>query len=208
MWRHSENKLLRFRLGQQTAGLLYSRLCRKQTEVCSQLCVLWVTVFITYYTYYCISLIISYWKKFKCQTQSSSTTKDRWAGFFWSTQIHTRNFDPVSQKPFLHSVSVLTPEWWFANCPLMVIHTERSISAIPPWKFTQKAGTAAPKEAWQYTSCWWRQCFPGVPPVNLNPWTVYNHMDAVIICSDWDPDPPNILESDKVTLFALNCIIT
>ena len=26
--------------------------------------------------------------------------------------------------------------------------------------------------------------FPWCPPVSLNPWTVYNHMDAVIMCSD------------------------
>ena len=45
---------------------------------------------------------------------------------------------------------------------------------------------------------------PGVPLVNLNPWTVYNHMDAVIMCSDWDPDPPNILESDGFKFFELN----
>ena len=40
-------------------------------------------------------------------------------------------------------------------------------------------------------------CFRGVsqvsPPVNLNPRIVYNHMDAVIMCSDRDPDPPAIL---------------
>ena len=36
------------------------------------------------------------------------------------------------------------------------------------------------------------------PPVNLNmyPLTVYNHMNAVIMCCDWDPDPPCILESN------------
>ena len=51
------------------------------------------------------------------------------------------------------------------------------------------------------------RCFPSVPPVNPNPWTVYNHMDAIIMCSDRDPDPPNILESDKVTFFTLNYII-
>ena len=39
-------------------------------------------------------------------------------------------------------------------------------------------------------------CFQGVSPVNLNPRIVYNHMDAVIMCSDWDPEPQNILESD------------
>ena len=34
------------------------------------------------------------------------------------------------------------------------------------------------------------------PPVNLNMYllTVYNHLDDVVMCSDWDPDPPNILE--------------
>ena len=50
--------------------------------------------------------------------------------------------------------------------------------------------------------------FPPVSPVSLNPQTVYYHMDAVIMCSDWDTDPPNILESDKVAFFALHYIIT
>ena len=36
------------------------------------------------------------------------------------------------------------------------------------------------------------------------PWTVYNHMDAVIMYHGWDPDPPNILECVKVTFFALD----
>ena len=47
------------------------------------------------------------------------------------------------------------------------------------------------------------------PPVYLNkyPLTVYNHMDAIILCFDLDPDPTCILESDKVTFSALNYII-
>ena len=52
--------------------------------------------------------------------------------------------------------------------------------------------------------CVFSRCFPGVSPVNLNPRIVYNHMDAVLMCHDWDPDPPNILEGDKVMFFALN----
>ena len=36
--------------------------------------------------------------------------------------------------------------------------------------------------------------------------TVCNHVDAVIMCSDWDHDAPNILESDKVKVFTLNYI--
>ena len=48
--------------------------------------------------------------------------------------------------------------------------------------------------------------FPWCPPININPQTVYNHMDAVIMCWDWDPDPPNILESDKVTFFKLEAV--
>ena len=43
--------------------------------------------------------------------------------------------------------------------------------------------------------------FHRFPPINLNLWEVYNHMDAVIKCSDWDPDPPNTVESDKVMFF-------
>ena len=46
-----------------------------------------------------------------------------------------------------------------------------------------------------------------VSPVSQNQQTVYNHMDALIMCSDWDIDPPNILDGDKVTFFALNYIV-
>ena len=42
--------------------------------------------------------------------------------------------------------------------------------------------------------------FPRCPPVNLNVSTVYNHMDAVIMYSDRDPDPVNILEKTKLCL--------
>ena len=35
-----------------------------------------------------------------------------------------------------------------------------------------------------------------------------NHMDAVMMCGDRDPDPPNTLGSDKVKFFTLNDIIT
>ena len=51
---------------------------------------------------------------------------------------------------------------------------------------------------------WVFKVFPRSLPVNLNLRIIYNHMDAVIMCRDWDPDPPNILESDKVTFLALN----
>ena len=42
------------------------------------------------------------------------------------------------------------------------------------------------------------RCFPCVPPVNLNLRTAYNHMDAVIMCCDWDLDQPNILEISQL----------
>ena len=77
----------------------------------------------------------------------------------------------------------------------------RSHNARPGLKTNRRVVHAvSPKQAWRSTSWWW-QClcifkvFPRCPPVNLNLWTVYNHMDAIIMCSDWDPDPPNILES-------------
>ena len=41
----------------------------------------------------------------------------------------------------------------------------------------------------------------------MYPLTVYHHTDAVIICCGWNPNPPHILESDKVTFCALNYII-
>ena len=48
------------------------------------------------------------------------------------------------------------------------------------------------------------------PPLNLNMYlpNVYHHIYAVILCCDWDPDLPCILESDKVPFFALSNIIT
>ena len=49
---------------------------------------------------------------------------------------------------------------------------------------------------------------PRCPPFNLNPRTVYKHMDAVTMWCVCDRDPANILESDKVTFFTLNYIIT
>ena len=49
--------------------------------------------------------------------------------------------------------------------------------------------------------------FPRSPPVNLNLRTVYNHMDIVIMCSDWDPDPPNILKSVKVMFYTVSYMI-
>ena len=72
----------------------------------------------------------------------------------------------------------------------------------------------------QFTSWWWLCwfffcCFfsrssPRYPPVTLNkqPLTVFTQMDAVMMCCDWDTDPPNILESDKIKFFGLNYIIT
>ena len=55
-----------------------------------------------------------------------------------------------------------------------------------------------------------QKLFPCCLPVNLNMSlvTVHSHMDVVIMCCDWDPDPPNILESDKGKFFFLNDIIT
>ena len=58
-------------------------------------------------------------------------------------------------------------------------------------------------QACTYCEIWWVITSPFHPnPVSLNmyPQTVYNHMDAVVMCC-WDPDPPNILESDKGGFF-------
>ena len=65
---------------------------------------------------------------------------------------------------------------------------------------------------WSKSWCW-HLCvfstFPRFPPVNLNMFTLNNnHMDAVIMCCDWDPDPLHIIESDKVTFFILYYIVT
>lgn len=42
--------------------------------------------------------------------------------------------------------------------------------------------------------------FRKCPPVNVNMYslTVYNHIDTVILCCEWDPNPLYIIESDKV----------
>ena len=48
----------------------------------------------------------------------------------------------------------------------MVIHTEWSSSTLKTnhREFTQKAGAAAPREAWWYTSWWHWRCSPPCPP--------------------------------------------
>ena len=51
--------------------------------------------------------------------------------------------------------------------------------------------------------------FPRCPPRQSEPAKCYNRMDGVIMCSDWDPDPSNILESDQIFHAKLhNYIIT
>ena len=58
------------------------------------------------------------------------------------------------------------------------------------------------------TSVWFFSTFfPQCSPVNLNKDSliVYNHIDAVIMCCEWDPHPPCILEGDKVTFFIITC---
>lgn len=72
--------------------------------------------------------------------------------------------------------------------------------------FIQHVSTAEPKEAWRYTPWHRRPCVfcqhvsPRSTPVHLNMYqpTVYNHIDAVVMCCDWAPDPPCIVGSDKV----------
>ena len=58
------------------------------------------------------------------------------------------------------------------------------------WLLQRDDGTSHDDDAGVFS-----RCFPGVLPLNLNPRTIYNHMDAVIMCCDWDPDSLNILES-------------
>ena len=71
-------------------------------------------------------------------------------------------------------------------------HSSRGSPILHHRSFTQS----------QAAGPWWHLCvfkvFFRCPPVNLNLLTVYNHMDAVIRCSDCDHDPPNILKSVKI----------
>ena len=73
------------------------------------------------------------------------------------------------------------------------------VKVAPVSQFTQQASAVDPKELWHNTSWHLHVFFYAFPPVNLNmyPLTVYNHMNAVIMCWVWDPDPPNILKSEK-----------
>ena len=86
---------------------------------------------------------------------------------------------------------------WRKDKPLCYLHSKAAL-----WLLMRHDG---------YKSLWWPlhvfKVFPRCPPSNLNPLTVYSHMDAVIMCCYWDLDLPNILESDKVTFSALNYII-
>ena len=116
------------------------------------------------------------------------------------------------QYPFLHSGatylrsggSPILHRWWFTQS------VERSISAFsvcnshrkPTLRLLKRHDSTRHDDDVSVFS----RCFPGVPPVNLNPQIVYNHMNAVIMCSGWDPDPPNILESDNVTFFKVEAV--
>ena len=103
------------------------------------------------------------------------------------------------------------PQRRFASSPPVVIHTEPSTAGVKMnRRVISHRKLALPllkrRDGPRHDDdiCVFSRCFPGVPPVNLNPRTVYNHMDADIMCSDCDPDPPNILERDKVTFFVLH----
>ena len=102
----------------------------------------------------------------------------------------------------------------FANSPLLFVHTEPSSSSVKTHQCVihterhcgSKRGVMVHfimmVSVFMFNAYWY-------PPVYLNkyPLTVYNHMDAIILCFDLDPDPTCILESDKVTFSALNYII-
>ena len=109
-------------------------------------------------------------------------------------------------SPFLYSLirpchtggEALPPLRQFANSPLIVIHTHLRLQEEPLcnshrkpalWLLKRRDGTCH-DDVGVFT-----RCFPSVPPVNINPQTVHNHMDAVTMCSVWNPNPPNILES-------------
>ena len=83
-----------------------------------------------------------------------------------------------------------TPQRRFSLMPPLFIHTE--LSSRPKWSVMMAF-------TWWWHLCVFYRCISQVPPLNLNIYllTVYNHIDAVIKCCDWDPDTPNILESDK-----------
>ena len=107
--------------------------------------------------------------------------------------------------------------WSFSNPNKVVPKPNQSISTDCSQLSTVVCshGAKQPIEAWWYMSWWWHLCvffkvFPWCHPVNINVYLliVYNHMDAFIICCDWDTNPSCILESDKVKFFVLNYIST
>lgn len=106
----------------------------------------------------------------------------------------------LSQWPFPHRDSALSPQWRLAFTPPLFVYTEPGNARI------KHAAVAEPKEAGRSTSSTLRseccfffpRCFPRCPTVNLNmyPLTAYNHIDAVIM---WlNPDSPCIVDSEKV----------
>ena len=106
-----------------------------------------------------------------------------WVMFCYSFSL-VQFFLFYTHSPFSHSDAALILERWFVNSPPTVIHTERSISAFPcvihteSWCCSTYRGMAVHDDDVGVFS----RCF--TPPVNLNPQTVYNHMDAVIMCCD------------------------
>ena len=104
---------------------------------------------------------------------------------------------------------VLSLQRWFVSPPLLVSHTEPSSAGTkanrcvihtrkPPAQLLKRCdGTSHDDDVCAFKAFLW------CPPVSLHPPSDYNLMDADIMCSDWDPDPPNILASDKVTFSTL-----
>ena len=70
-------------------------------------------------------------------------------------------------------------------------------TATPVCHFTQLTSTVDPKGVKVHILkliC----VFPPGVHLLISPSTVYNHMDAVNICCDWDPDTPCILEVTRL----------
>ena len=130
-------------------------------------------------------------------TNNNNANKSYW-GMLWcrdTSHFHT-------EKP--HNITVAAvcqfsalgcshkaEQRWRKEEPLCNSHIKPAL-----WLLKQRDGTHHDDDVYVFI-----KGFPRCPPVNLNMYmlNVYNHMDDVIMCSDWDPDPANILESEEVT---------
>ena len=133
---------------------------------------------------------------------------DPWTCFaVWEGRIATQL--PVQIQPYELYIAPFTQRRRINATAVVhqfsgIVHTERSTTEVKMnccVIHTESRRCSSQRDMTVHvTSRVFSRWFPGF---NLNPWIIYNHMNAVLTCRDWDPDQPNFLENDQVMIFPL-----